>query len=181
MQSLLSNAKLKVLADAVSKAPMGALIEVGVYRGGSLIEIARNAHGRKVFGFDTFNGLPISQFGEGEHHRPGEFAANIMDVKQALITNGITNVSLIPGVFPNTGHVIGSEAIAFAHLDMDFWRGTLDALKFIWPRLTKGGSILFDDYDWKNCPGIAPVVDTWAASHSSILHSGHNQALLVKS
>lgn len=179
--TLLGNAKIEVLKGLAAAAPPGVLVEVGVYCGGSLLEIAKASGGQQVYGFDTFSGMPKLTWGPDEFHRPGEFSSRIEDV-QALFQE-YRNVKLVAGIFPASGlEVLEYERIAFAHLDMDHWRGTLDALGFLWPRMVPGGCILFDDYAWKKCPGIAPVVDTWAAARFDCDRPTivKNQAVLLK-
>lgn len=164
MTSLLGREKTEFLLSLLEVAPIkGVFIEVGVFNGGSLMEIARKVAPRKVYGFDTFEGMPANTYYEDEFHKPGEFSAVLEDVKTYL--KDFSNVELVKGIFPTTENVLSNQEIAFAHLDMDHWRGTLAALNFIWPRLVSGGVVLFDDYNWKHCPGIAPVVETWWTAH----------------
>jgi O-methyltransferase len=35
----------------------------------------------------------------------------------------------------------------------------MDCLNFIWPRLSQGGFIVFDDYGFPTCPGARAAVD----------------------
>lgn len=180
MSSLLSSEKLAILRKSAVHTPReGSFIEVGVYKGGSLAELASVAGTRMVFGFDTFMGLPQEFDGEDEVHPVGDFNDTSFEaVKSRFECN--RQVRLIKGIFPQSGDVIKGLPISFAHLDMDYWRGTLAALKFIWPNLLSGGCILFDDYEWARCPGIAPVAEAWAAAHNAKLEIYGWQACLIK-
>jgi hypothetical protein len=178
MESLLSQDKLDLLVKTAAGAPKeGVFIEVGVYKGGSLKALSDAYPSRIMYGFDTFEGLPIDYEGRDEPHRSGDFADTSFEAVSKLFKE--TQVRLVPGVFPESAKDLTLK-IAFAHLDMDFWRGTIDALAFIWPRMPKAGIIVFDDYNWHKCPGIAPVVRTWAKAHGSSLFPYENQAILIK-
>ncbi len=179
-ETLLTPNKIQNLKDAISFAPnYGCFVEVGVYRGGSLKIIAEMAPAREIFGFDTFEGLPEETWVVDEPHTPGEFKTDFLTVRDAFAN--FQNVSIMQGVFPRSGSRLGLREVAFCHLDMDHWRGTLSALQFIWPFMVKGGVILFDDYGWHKCPGIAPLVDTWAAATKSQLKVyPTNQAFIRK-
>jgi len=159
--TLLSGKKLKNLLTTMSETALTATVaEVGVYKGGSLIEMAKLTT-QPVLGFDTFVGLPKEFDGHDEKHRPGEFVSTYEDVK--IETMVYPNIVLVRGLFPQTGFErFPDERYSFVHLDMDQWRGTLEALDYFLPRMTKGGVIFFDDYGWHKTPGIKPAVDKWA-------------------
>ncbi len=179
--SLLTPQKLETLVALANEAPAGGIfVEVGVYRGGSLLELAKVAGDRLVFGFDTFTGLPQEYDGDDEVHEANEFDDTSYESVCELFKDN-PNVFLIQGLFPDSAaNSILDESISFAHLDMDFWRGTLEALAVLWPRVVSGGMILFDDYDWENCPGISPLVETWAEACDAGLEIHGNQALIIK-
>jgi hypothetical protein len=59
-------------------------------------------------------------------------------------------------------------------LDRDLYEGTLDALRFFWPRMNSGGIILSHDY-----PAIEGV--RRAEERASVLPLSGQQALVVKS
>jgi len=49
------------------------------------------------------------------------------------------------------------DRIAFLHLDMDLYAPTLHALRYLYPRMSKGGVLIIDDYGhWK---GARKAVD----------------------
>lgn len=185
-RTLLSEEKKNVLRGCVETAPGGVLIEVGVFQGGSLLEIAKLAKGRRVMGFDTFDGMPVDYYKLDEFHKPGEFRSVESTIEEVKAFLNPHKVELVPGVFPSSAAVkMLDMQIAFAHLDMDHWRGTLAAINFIWPKLMSKGCILFDDYEWPHCPGIAPVVETWATAMkwnaNVLLWPDRCQAAIIKS
>lgn len=169
-ESLLSETKMKNLLSTALKCPLsGAVAEVGVYKGGALISLAKAFSGVEVIGFDTFNGLPANYDGEDEIHRPGEFKSQWEEVSAAC--SEYKNITLVKGVFPESAKDFPEKRYSFVHLDLDQWRGTKDALEYFWPRMVPRGTIFFDDYGWRKCPGIKPLVDSWAADHNCAVYN----------
>lgn len=167
---------LRMLSERIKNIP-GSLAEVGVFQGGSLIFLCEVNKGRKAFGFDTFEGLPEPKLGAGELHTKGSFAnTNFEQLREYL--EGIA--ILIKGLFPDSAASVSEERFALVHLDMDYGDGTKKALEWFWPRMQKGGIIVLDDYDWRDCPNIKPVVDAFAAEHGIQVQAGAAcQAFLV--
>ena len=136
-----------VLAEMTALAlscPPGALVEVGVYRGGSAIELMAVAReqDRALYLYDTFTGLPCYDPDMGDVMRPGDFADTSVDDVRELLPDAI----IMQGLFPDT--LSGDpEQVAFAHIDADQYRSIRDAIAAIWPRVVPGGMMLFDDYN----------------------------------
>ena len=85
------------------------------------------------------------------------------------------------GFIPDTFAGLNSEKIAFVHIDLDVYKSILDSLQFIWPRLSLGGIIVFDDYGFATCPGARVAVDEFFYTkkcHPLCLSTG--QALVFK-
>jgi hypothetical protein len=51
-------------------------------------------------------------------------------------------------------------------VDVDLFRPTRDALEFFYPRLVPEGTIVVDDYSWRNFPGARAGVDGFVSEHS---------------
>lgn len=153
--TLLSTEKLQSLlklAASVEDIP-GVFVELGVYEGGALRQLAELCPERMIYGFDTFQGLPKEDWDPSEPHVPGEFVPrHILAMPR--------NVQLVPGLFPQS--TIGwrlPEPIALAHVDFDFYKGTKAAINWLVPRMALNGVIVFDDYEWQNCPGVKRAID----------------------
>jgi len=160
--SILGPAKIAMLTsiarDVDRRGVPGHVAEVGVFRGGVLRELSRVFPARTVFGFDTFTGLPAEHDSPGwEVCKPGMFSeARLGDVRSSL--RDCKNVELVPGLFPDTGEAIDGS-FAFVHLDVDFYLATLRSLEFLVPRMSPGGAIVLDDWEWQHCPGVKRAVD----------------------
>lgn len=62
------------MVNLAEQAPAAACFaEVGVYKGGSLKQLAICFPERKIFGFDSFEGLPAEQWSEIDLHKPKIF------------------------------------------------------------------------------------------------------------
>ena len=174
-------AVLRTLAIiARDRSPMGLAAEIGVYKGGSLLEIAKIFHGRTVFGFDTFAGLPSNQWKEGEYHTPGEFGGTTLEEVDGFLSSQVGNVMLVKGTFPESSAGI-NMALAFAHIDVDFANGTALCLQWVHEHALEGIIIVVDDYDWPHCPGVKPAVDAFAQQHSyTVNQTAHGQCWLMR-
>jgi len=141
--SLIRDEALMALVAAADQAPAGDFVEVGVYQGGSawwLADVARKA-GRRLFLFDTFEGMPFSD-PSVDHHRPGEFADCSLQAVRKAIPDAIFKV----GVFPETlTDDVGP--IALAHIDCDQYQSIRDCCEHLAPRMAPGGVMIFDDPD----------------------------------
>lgn len=163
--SLIDGPKLDRVLAEIAKAPAGAVVEMGVYQGGALAAMAASAHDRQVIGFDTFAGLPAEAWSQGERHQVGEFGDTSLGTV-LLAVEGLHNVLLVPGVFPESAEGIEAE-VAVAHVDFDFYESTRAAIDWLLPRMVPGGVILFDDYDWPWCPGVRRAIEEAALSVES--------------
>lgn len=99
---------------------------------------------RKLWGFDSFEGLP-QETSERDQHRAwveGEMAIGLQQFERHCRRNGIRNYELVPGFFSESLSRFGDAdfpvgSIAFAYVDCDLYTSTLDVLKFLEPRLAR--------------------------------------------
>jgi len=144
------------------------IYEFGVYTGGSLRDtIKKLKHNQinpnMVWGFDSFEGLPIETEGmatEGKHWNEGAFstcdALNIWDwselEKKLLETINSDNVKLVKGFYENT---LTDELISesefkpamFVNIDVDLYRSTIEVLEWLFKnKLVEVGTVIrYDD------------------------------------
>lgn len=139
----------------------GDIWECGVYRGGTAAMFAKilaeYSPSKKLYLFDTFAGMPETD-SVRDIHKAGDFSdTSATEVARYVGHPDITVMR--PGFIPDTFAGLEDHRIAFAHIDVDIYRPILDGLAFIWPRLTRGGFIIFDDYGFPSCPGARQAVD----------------------
>ena len=134
---------------------------------------------KRLYLFDTFEGMPVTD-ADKDWHKKGDFADTSLEAVTSYIGHGdlcVVRKGLIPATF--TG--LESAQIAFAHIDVDIYKSIIDCLQFIWPRLTFGGFIVFDDYGFPTCPGARSAVDEFFLQEACIpLCLPTGQALVFK-
>ena len=161
MKTLLGEQKLQRLVTYVrlSNHIEGSIAEIGVYKGGSAMSIARNKReDKRLFLFDTFDGLP-QECEKDNHHKKGDFAdTSLESVREGL--KNFDNVYIHKGLFPHeTGTAIWNEVFSLVHIDVDLYKSYVDTLNFIWSRVVKGGIVVMDDYNASTCLGAKLAVD----------------------
>jgi O-methyltransferase len=137
----------------------GALVECGVFKGGSAGVLAKASSGvRPLFLFDSFEGLPPP--GEhdgrmaGERYQTGWCAATEADVLDLLQGLGIPRerIHIIKGWFQDTLPTADVGEIALLHIDADWYDSVKLCLDVFYDRVQPGGFIVFDDYGrWEGC------------------------------
>jgi predicted O-methyltransferase YrrM len=134
----------ETLAHALDLAPRGGLaLEFGVYSGTTLRTIARARDDGRVYGFDSFQGLP-------EDWRAGFTAGTFDDVEPPEVPGA----ELVVGWFADTlpGFLAEHpEPVDLLHLDADLYSSTATVLAQVGPRLRPGSVVVFDEY--LNHPG----------------------------
>lgn len=141
--SLINPAHLDELREAAAACPPGALVEVGVYRGGSAARLAEVAQeqGRALWLFDTFTGIPEATEGV-DRHRVGDFAdTDLREVRASL-----PHACIVVGDARETVPDAETGPVAFAHVDCDQYETTRDVIRALIPRMVRGGMMVFDDY-----------------------------------
>ncbi len=131
------------------RAPAGAIVEIGVYKGGSALMLSNL--GRKMYLYDTFEGIPYqSDLDTG--NPVGKFSDTSAEAVQALIPEA----TVVKGLFPDS--LVPMPPVGFVHADADQYESTRAILE-VMPRLmVPGGFILFDDFGVEDCAGCTQAV-----------------------
>lgn len=141
----------KHLLDALkSNAISGHVMEFGVWQGKTISLIGKHFSQLKVWGFDSFVGLPEPWFTkstqEGPSHPAGKFG---LDGKELV---SLPNVELVAGWFSDSIPVWkeqNSGNICFLHIDCDLYSSTATVLTLLNDRIVPGTVIVFDEmYPW---------------------------------
>jgi O-methyltransferase len=169
-----------------AKLPTGALIEVGVWRGGTgavIAEQARRCDIREpVYLCDTFAGVVKAGHNDSDY-KGGEHAdADATTVQRLLDMHVLPNARILKGVFPDeTGYMVSEQTFRFCHIDVDVYRSAADITAWIWPMLVSGGIIVYDDYGFENCQGITKHVNEQIGSRDRfVLHNLNGHAVVIK-
>ncbi len=152
--SIVDYKRLRSIRDGVRATNhlAGDVAELGVYRGGSAKLIRHYAPGATLHLFDTFAGIPEDDTEEGGHRR-GEFVGTLDEVRARV---GTANTAFHVGAFPDV--VPENARYRFAHIDGDTYQTTRAAIEYFAPRMVPGGVLVFDDWGWENCPGVAKAL-----------------------
>ena len=152
----------------------GVLIEAGCAAGGSAIVIAAAKHpARPLLVYDVFGMIPPPSeadsddvwkryeviagghaTGIGNRKYYGYETDLLSQVEESFARHGYpiksNNVSLLKGLFEDM--ITGSEPVALAHVDGDWYDSVTVCLERIVPRLVVGGRLVIDDYSaWSGC------------------------------
>ena len=159
----------------------GAIVECGVWRGGSSMAAALSLLqeqdvNRDFYLFDTFSGMTkptdkdisfdggmaIDQFPR-EHSN--WCAADLEDVKSNMFATGFPRHRLhfiVGRVEETITPAVAPDQIALLRLDTDWYESTHHELVHLFPRLSKGGILIIDDYGhWQ---GARKAVDEYFAN-----------------
>jgi len=172
---------------AQSRKLRGALIEVGVWRGGTGAVIAKSAAragiAAPVYLCDTFTG--VVKAGENDSaYRGGEHADATREHVAALIEGrlGLDNVRILEGVFPDeTARFIEDNEFRFCHVDVDVYQSAKDIVTWLWDRLVAGGMVVYDDYGFRTTPGVTRFVNEQRAlTDRLVIHNLNGHAVVIK-
>jgi len=146
-------ATLELLCRRLADVP-GAAAELGVYRGLFARCINQLLPERKMYLFDSFEG-----FGEETQASESFQAAHCNTAIEIVLTimPYPEKVIVKPGFFPDSLEGL-EERFCLVSLDVDFYRTTLEGLRYFWPRIEKGGYLLLHDWGSPKLPGVAKAL-----------------------
>ena len=148
----------------------GDFLECGVWRGGSMMMVALtllalDRTDRRLLLFDTFEGLPkpdealdVDIWGNRgidgwrPHKKTDQSSdwayASVEKVRANMESTGypMDQVFFVKGMVEETLPAKAPEAIALLRLDTDWYSSTRHELEQLYPRLSKNGALILDDY-----------------------------------
>lgn len=153
-------------AAQATKNLSGCSAECGVYRGGSSMLIAGINPARRHYALDTFEGFPDVISDVDMHEEDGFSDISFIEI-QKMFSN-FKNISVCKGKFSESFKNIKDELFSFVYIDADLYISTIECCDFFYPRLVKGGIILFDDYLVPDTPGVKKAVDEFFSGKDEI-------------
>jgi hypothetical protein len=143
----------------------GDYLEFGLWRGKTFAYARRmkkryQLRSMKLWGFDSFQGLPAPPEHPDNIWRPGDFACSQDEFRRILRAKGFkpSEYELIPGYFHESlnehAHSrLQGRTAAVVYIDCDLYDSTRDALRFVHRYLVNGTILCFDDfYAYKGSP-----------------------------
>lgn len=141
------------------------VIEFGSYRGGNALfmaRILRELHPEaKVYALDTYAGMPVTDLTRDVHHA-GDFAdTSQADLEARRDALGLANLVVVKGLFEQSFPAIAGSGTTFglAHIDCDIYSAVKYAQDAVWPHMTRGGYLVYDDADVPSCIGATEAVE----------------------
>jgi O-methyltransferase len=160
-----------VLGEGVA----GDLIETGVWRGGACIFMravlaAYGIEDRRIFVADSFEGLPKPDAEKypadkgDKHHIYTFLAVSKEDVENNFRKYGLLDnqVVFLKGWFKDTLPQAPIEKLSILRLDGDMYGSTMESLESLYPKLSRGGFCIIDDYA---LPGCKSAVDDFRSKY----------------
>lgn len=124
----------------------GVMVECGVFTGRSITKIANAYPNRKIYGLDSFEGLPEAWARPDIHFEKGAFS-----LAGGALPPVPGNVQLIAGWFDATLPVLAAdlaargEKVALLHVDCDLYSSTKTVFDTLGPLLDDRCVIVFDE------------------------------------
>lgn len=133
----------------------GDFVELGVYRGHTTKFVADYldfaAWDRRWWLYDTFEGVPKDQLDAGRENLTAAaygLAFTFEEVQGRFAPYG--NIEVVKGRVPEVFAETCPEKIAFIHIDLNNATAEIGALDALYPKLSPGGVIVFDDFCWSS-------------------------------
>jgi hypothetical protein len=158
----------------------GDFVECGVWRGGSMMVVARTLMkmgdtSRQLYLYDTFTGMtPPSEkdkrfdgksadqvYSEAAKTNGKWCFADTEDVRRNLLSTGYPegNIHLVEGKVEETIPLTLPSRICLLRLDTDWYESTRHELTHLYPNLVRNGVLILDDYGhWQ---GVQQATDEY--------------------
>lgn len=157
----------------------GEIAEVGVYKGGTAKLISVTSPNKKIFIFDTFEGMPETKSGV-DLHKQGDFN-DCSEGEVLSFLSDCNNIVCKKGLFPESATSIQLLRFSFVHIDVDIYQSVKDCCSFFYSRMVSCGVMLFDDYGFPTCPGAKKAVDEFFSDKKEQpIYLPTGQCLVVK-
>jgi hypothetical protein len=171
----------------------GDIAELGVFRGLGLFTWANLLEAysigdrtKTVYGFDNWRGfeeVAAADGGTDERMRrvvggysPADFRQSVEDAIAVFDADRFIpqkpRIKLIDGNIAKTAgeFTLQNPGVRFSliHFDCDMYEPTKAGLEALWPRLVRGGVVIFDEYAIKEWPGETQAVDEFLAERPEL-------------
>lgn len=152
----------------------GVFVECGVAAGAQIIAMAEGAPNKIIHAFDSFEGIPmpsnkddqmpgikyLTQDEQKELPEPGQQELKSSGATVVALESFLQNIAKLPnnyniiihkGWFENTVKDNDINEISILRLDGDLYNSTFVCLKYLFPKVIKGGIVIIDDWQLPGC------------------------------
>jgi O-methyltransferase len=143
----------------------GQTAEIGVFQGRTSRLIHKLMPNKIHYAYDTYCGIK-GAIDIIDKHVDGDFSAGLDLVKSVI---NMDNVVYKVGYFPDS-FAEDNIKFCFVHSDTDTYIGTKSTLEYFCKRMVPGGKIIFDDYQWHNCPGVEKALLEFKETDTEFIH-----------
>jgi hypothetical protein len=182
-----------VWAAKCGLAVEGDFVECGTFKGDMAWVISKTvdfqSRKKKFYLYDTFDGFSEKYSSDADfperpcfidfansHYRKPEIYPYICDRFKDR-----PDIKVIKGVVPDVLHQESPEKIAFMHIDLNSPAAEVGALELLFPRMSPGAILVFDDYGWKQFHRQKEAEDEFMRKLGyTILELPTGQGLVVK-
>lgn len=156
------SANINIIMNLLAKSDhlSGDIAECGVFQGATLVPITymmnKYHDNRQIYGFDSFEGFGSAADVESANDTTGHIdletemfqqtSVSLIREKLKLSRTNTDNLHLVKGYFEDSLPAYNDHNYSFVHLDCDLASSYVTCLEFFYPRMNKGGFILFDEY-----------------------------------
>lgn len=161
----------------------GDFVELGVYKGCSAIRLAtfrellETQLKRKIYLFDAFGAFPRENSSLANDLKyvdrfemQGGDGLSVDDIQRIFQFKNMHNIECIKGdVFDTIPAFLRNNKqirFSYVHLDLDVYEPTKLCLDLLWPHVSPGGIIVFDDYN--GFEGATLAIEEFLALHPSL-------------
>ncbi len=159
----------RLAAEVEREHVPGALVDCGVWNGGSTALLAAAAPSRTVWAFDSFEGLPEPGVEDGDDALAwgASCLGSEENVREAFRRFARPDqLRIVKGWFEDTLplHLASVGPIAVLHADGDWYASVRVTLESLYDSVSAGGYVVVDDYDvWS---GARRAVDDFRTARS---------------
>ena len=153
----------------------GDIVECGVGKARDFLMLAclmkQKGENRVLWGFDSFEGFPEPTQEDKSSRNPkkGEWKKMEQEMVYKILAGAYidenfihSSIKIVKGFFDESLPTSEVQNIAFLHLDVDLYESYKTCLQEFFPRVVKGGVILFDEYgDTVKFPGAKKAIDEY--------------------
>jgi O-methyltransferase len=168
-----------------NKDLQGDILEVGVWKGGTgtLLTKALNSvsSSNSTYLVDTFKGV-VKAGAKDTIYKGGEHADTSEKTVLELLNSCMAEkYKLLKGIYPDEVALPDTvKQLRLCHIDVDTYESGKQIINSVWPLISPGGAVIFDDYGFWGCEGITHLCNNLNLSNSTFIHNLNGHAIFIK-